>query len=187
MADINLLQNKLKDSTVIASRRNSVFIWIAVLILLVLGGLGAWLYMLTDQVTTKNTELAVKNSQITKQISSASEDLGEAKIFQAKLENIDLLLDKHTYMSPLLDEIEKVTYVNSQYVNADISFLNENEIHLEGNANTYTDLGKLVLGLSTSKYFTNVKLLAVVPTTIGAKNGFHYSIDLTALPALLNK
>ncbi len=174
MADINLLENQLKDTTIVASRRSMLVIWVLtlVLVLLVVGG-GAF-YLFTRTLTTETTELTADNERLQKEIQRSSEDISKAKILQAKLANADLLLKNHIYISPVLDEIEEFTYKLSRYANVTVK--ETGKIHLEGSVSSYSDLGKLLLGLSTSKYFESVQLLAVVT----ADNGYGFSVDMKA-------
>jgi Tfp pilus assembly protein PilN len=174
MTDINLLQNQVKDTTIIANRRNNVFL--VVVSLLVIGILvsGGLLYFLTQKVSDEASQLVADNANLTEQISNVSEEVAAAKIFQAKLSNIQILLDKHAIVTPVLDELEKITYQKSQFINADISIDND-RVHLEGTAPTYPDLAKLLLGLTTSKHYKKVKLLAVTSSTTG---GYQFSIDM---------
>lgn len=180
MADINLLQNQLKDTTLTASRRSMTAIWILtfVLVVLVLGG-GA-LYLLTRNLTTESSQLTTDNTRLQKEIQNSSEDIDKAKVLQAKLSNASLLLKNHIHISPLLDEIEEFTYRASKYVN--ISIDEVGLIHLEGTVSSYSDLGKLLLGLSTSEYFESVRLLSVAGGS--EANTYHFSINMKATAEL---
>ena len=72
MADINLLQNKLKDTTQTSSRRTSIFATISGLILLLLVGACVGLYFLTKDVKQKTESLMATNIDL--------KSLGEAKL-----------------------------------------------------------------------------------------------------------
>ena len=58
--------------------------------------------------------------------------------------------------------------------------------YLEGKVLTYNDLGKLLLGLSTSTKFKDVQLLSVVPS-IGVVNAYQFSLNLNVNPEIFYK
>jgi len=124
------------------------------------------------------------NADLQTQLTQKQATLTDAKTFQAQLENLQVLVNNHTYLSPLLEELSKSTYSKTQFVNLDAS--QSGKIHLEGRVDNYSDLGKLLLGLSTSKKFKNVKLLSAAPST-GKTNGFLYSVDMLVVPDIFIK
>lgn len=141
---------------------------------MVLGG--GVLYMLTKNLTDESAQLITNNQELQENIESSSNDLAEAKILQAKLANISTLLKNHINATPLLDELESFTYIRSQYVN--VSFEEEGKMHLEGNVSSYSDLGKLLLGLSTSEYFEDVRLLSV---SVGSESETYYRFSISMI------
>lgn len=179
MAEINLLQNRLKDTTNVGARQNRLVLIILSGILIVLIGISAVLFFL-NQSLQKQTEIARStNNDLHLQLTQQQSKLGNATGFQAQLTNLRTLLNNHTYLSPLLDELSKVTYAKSQYINLDVA--QTGKIHLEGRISSYTDLGKLILGLTTSLKFSQIKLLSAVPST-GLINGYIFSIDMGVSP-----
>ena len=178
MADINLLQNQLKDTTMVAVQRTKLAIWVLLAVLIVLGGISGALYFVTQSTQKKLTAVVSANNDLQKKIDTQESGLSSAKAFQAQLANVTLLLKNHLLVTPVIDELGKYTYLKAQYLNFDVD-QQTGRMHLEGVVDSYTGLGKLLLGLSGSQQFKNVKLLGVSPSDTSA-NGFHFSIDLVA-------
>lgn len=169
-----------------SDRRTSIFTLVASLVLVVLLGACGLLYWLAHSTSVKSKELASQNIALQQQINTQQADLGDAKAYQAQLANIGLLLKSHSYFTPAIKELNNFTFQKSQYLTLDIGQDSE-KIHVEGRVDNYTDLGKLLLGFSTSPNFKNVKLLSVVPSQ-GARTAYIFSVDMDVLPDLfINK
>lgn len=184
MPEINLLQNRVKDTTYAWQNQFKLGVIILSLILIILAGGGAGLLILTKQTKAQADEVTRNNAQLQSNLTNQQKDLGAAKQFQAQLSNIRTLLDQHVYMTVLLDEIEKVTYVKAQFVTIDAS--NIGKVHLEGQVSDYTSLAKLILGLNSSDKFSNVKLLSISPSS-GSVNSFIFSIDMDVASSVFVK
>ncbi|MEJ0021785.1 MAG: PilN domain-containing protein [Candidatus Doudnabacteria bacterium] len=184
MAEINLLQNRLKDTTNLGQRQNRLVITVLSAILVVLVGITAVIFFLNKSLADQTITATSTNQDLTKQLNDQQSKLGNAKSFQAQLANLRFLLNGHTYVSPLLDELSRVTYARSQFISLDVTQVGK--IHLEGRVDSYTDLGKLILGLSTSPKFSQIKLLSAVPST-GSINGYIFSIDMNVTPDIFLK
>lgn len=182
MADINLLQNKLKDTTQTSSRRTSIFATISGLILLLLVGACVGLYFLTKDVKQKTESLMATNIDLKRQLNNQKQGLADAKAFQAQLSNIKLLLEHHISLSAVFDELGKFTYQRAQYVTLDVGE-DSSRAHLEGRVTTYNDLGKLLLGLSLSPKFKDVRLLTISPSRDNLQ-GYAFVIDMNIVPDL---
>jgi Tfp pilus assembly protein PilN len=182
MADINLLQSQIKDTTFLSDRRVNIFTVLICIVLVVLLGVGIVLYVLTLGVRSKTANLVSENTTIQDQISNQQTGLSDAKSYQAKLTNIATLLNSHSYLSPLLDELDNKTFQKAKYLTFDVGS-DTDKVHLEGQVNSYNDLGKLILGLGTSKYFNNVKLLTVLPSR-GATDTYIFSVDMNVDPTI---
>lgn len=184
MQEINLLQNRVKDATHLWQKQTKLTVTILSVVLILLVGITASLFLLIRSVNNKSSDLVAQNQGLQDKFNSKQSDLASAKVFQAQLANFHLLLKNHSYISPVLDELAKMTYSKAQYITMDVT--DAGKIHLEGHVATYGDLGKLLLGLSTSKKFSNVKLLSAVPST-GKTNSYIFAIDLNAMPDLFTK
>jgi len=175
MPEINLLQNRVKETGFAwqGQIRAVLVILILALILLVAGGFG--LLVLTKQTQSQVSQTEQENSALQSDLSKQQATLGSAQQFQAQLTNLKTLLNQHVYMSTLLTEIEKFTYTQSQFMSMDAS--NVGVVELEGVVTDYPSLAKLILGLSTSEKFSNVRLTSIAPSS-GERNGYSFSLAL---------
>lgn len=153
-------------------------------VLILLLGVAAIFYLLARRADQERADIVAQNRDLTNQFTEKQKDLSGAKIFQAQLVNLKALTTDHTYITPLLQEISGSTYVKAQYLTLDVA--QSGKIHLEGRVANYADLGKLLLGLTTSSKFHNVKLLSVVPAT-GKENAYQFAIDLVVTPEIFTK
>ncbi|MBX4186926.1 MAG: hypothetical protein KW802_01550 [Candidatus Doudnabacteria bacterium] len=187
MPEINLLQNQLKDTTHVGTTRSKVVTFLALAFLVVMGGWGALLYMRTQSLTQQVGQVSGENVTLRQQIESGDEKLENARAYQAQLSNLKLLLKDHVFITPLLEELSKYTYLRASYSSLDVS-QDLNKAHLEGTVESYDSLGKLLLGLSLSKNVNNVKLLTVQAATEAANNNlYNFSIDFTVKPEIFNQ
>lgn len=184
MPEINLLQNRSKDSSHIWRGHLNGVLTTIFIVLVLLGGAGAGLLVLTQRSEAKIAEMTQQNTVLQTNLANQQKDLGSAKQLQAQLANLKVLLSQHVYMTTLLDEIEKVTYARARYTAIDAS--NAGVIHLEGNVSDYNSLAKLILGLNTSEKFSDVKLTSISPSS-GDLNNFLFSIDLKVTPEIFVK
>jgi Tfp pilus assembly protein PilN len=186
MPEINLLNNRTDTISTTAwdSRGRFWAIMLGVILILLLVGSFALLFW-NSSLNTQSQNLTQENLTIQRNLTSQQESLAGAKGFQAQLANVKTLLDNHTYLTPLINELDKMTYINAQYNSLDIA--RNGSIHLEGRVNTYNDLSKLLLGLSTSPNLKNVKLLSILPASVGTTNYFLFSITLNTVPEIFTK
>lgn len=184
MAEINLLQNRLTDTTNAWQRQSRLTITILAVILIILAGGTGLLFFLNGALTTQIEAASAENRDLQQKLTEQQNNLGNAKAFQAQLANLRALLNNHVFLSPLLDELSKVTYVGSQYINVDIN--EAGKIHIEGRVGSYADLGKMLLGLGTSTKFNNIKLLSAAPST-GAINAYVFSLDMNVISDIFHK
>lgn len=182
MPEINLLQNQLKDTTLTAKKRTKLTAVISFVVLLLLIGAIVALYLMAKQIDAQTLAVTTDNLKLKNQIALEDAKLNEAKAYQAQLINIKLLLKNHIAITPFLDELAKYTYLQAQFINVDVA-QDLGKIHLEGAVDSYDGLGKLLLGLSTSSNFSNVKLIAV---QMSAANVYTFSIDLSVAPNLFS-
>lgn len=177
MQEINLLDNKLKDNSQVWQKRNQLLSTIFILVLILELGLMAAFFLLSKGLDNKIQDVITSNNNIQADINRSQENLSSAKGFQAQLKNVRTILDSHVYWSGFFEEVSNFTLKNLSYAN----FQGEinGKIHLEGVTESYTQLGKLILGLNSSDKFDEIKLLSVNPAT-GETSGYVFSIDLTA-------
>ena|SRR3989344_5914998 len=184
MQEINLLQSKIRDTSFSWQKQSRIIIALLSVVLIALVGLGAVFFLLNRSTEQKLTDAKNQGIEIQKNISSRNAEVKNASSFQAQLANLKTLVGAHTYLSPLLVELGKSTYIKSQYVILDAT--NDGKIHLEGRTASYDDLGKLVLGLSTSSQFKNIQLKSVVPSS-GKTNAYQFSLDMEVNPEIFTK
>lgn len=179
MQEINLLQNRVKDTTHIWERQSKTIIAVLAGILTIILAATGLLYYLNGNAQTQLDASTKENNDLQSKLTEQQKTLGDAKAFQAQLANLRFLISNHTYVTPLLDELSKITYKKAQYATMDVT--ETGKLHLEGMVDTYEDLGKLLLGLSTSSKFTSVKLLSAIPSS-GKVNAYVFSVDLVVSP-----
>lgn len=184
MQEINLLQNQLKDRSLIWQYRNRLFINILILIL-ILEGLGiVGLTILNKRIEKEYNKVKGGNISLQAELTQKQTNLVSATDLQAQLKNLSYLIDSRLYWSNFFNEISKQTFNKARFtsLNADIA----GKVHVEGNVSNYTDLGKLLLGLSTSEKIKNVKLLSSNPANKEV-GGYTFSLDFNITPDIFLK
>ncbi len=186
MQEINLLQTRTRviSTTQAWENQSKIFLIILWLALLGLAIAGGGLFYLTNQAETKSASVTQTNTQLENQLLQKQGSLNEAKVLQAQLQNLDQLISNHIYISGLLNEIEKMTYQKAQYLTMNAS--ENGTVRLEGRTASYTDLGRLLLGLSTGEQFTNVKLLTATPSK-DETNSYIFAIEMLIKPSVFHK
>lgn len=181
MQEINLLRNQLRDTTAIWQTRNKIFITLLVLLLIVEIGLSVVFFLLNRSYAQQVVLVNDNKDQLNTQIKAKEKDLGPAQAFQAELINLNSLSDKHVYWSKFFDELASKTYSNARFLNIQGNLAGL--IHLEGEVKNYTDLGKLILALSTSDKFADVKLNSSRPSK-GKTTSLIFALELIVKPEL---
>jgi len=184
MADINLLQNQLKDTTNLSLKRTKIAAWAFAVLMILLAIGGGIFYLLTQDVNDKTAIVTASNIKLQEQVDNQQAGLAGAEAFQAKLSNIELLLKQHVLLTPLLDELAKATYLRAKYLSLDASD-ETGKIHLEGMVENYNGLAKMLLGLGTSQHFKEIKLLSLGPGE--EKNSILFAVEMNATPDTFNK
>lgn len=184
MAEINLLQNRLTDTTNAWQRQSKLTIAVLAAVLVILAAGTGLLFFLNGSISTRIAAATNENRDLQQKLTEQQNSLGNAKTFQAQLINLRALLNNHVFLAPLLDELSKTTYVNAQYLNVDVN--EGGKIHMEGRVGSYSDLGKLLLGLSTSSKFNNIKLLSAAPSS-GTLNAYVFSVDMNVISDIFHK
>ncbi|MBI4049771.1 MAG: PilN domain-containing protein [Candidatus Doudnabacteria bacterium] len=182
MPEINLLKNQLKDRSAVWVRRNRLIVSSLFALIILEITAGVLLLLFKQSITNKKQEITDSNIQIQSSLNEKQKELVPAKAFQAQLKNLTRVVDSHVYWTAFFDELSAVTLKKVRYtqLQADSS----GKVYLEGRVDTYTDLGKLLLGLSTSKSFSNVRLLSSSPES-SEVGGLIFSLDLNINPELL--
>ncbi len=184
MEEINLLQNRIKDSSLAWEKRNKTLVTILVLALILELGLTVIFSILNGSVQKQIVTVRAENTRIQNEINSKDEELTAARAFQAPLKNLVSLVDNNIHWTGFFDRLTERTYLQSQYLNLQAD--TTGKVHVEGIVSSYTDLGKLLLALSTSEDFTEVNLLSTSPAS-GQQSGYNFSLDLMADQKLYSK
>lgn len=162
MQEINLLRSQLKDSTAVWHTRNRILTSVFVLVLILEVGLAALFFLLTKTTQVKKSALTEENRQTQSKINERQVDLLPARAFQAQLQNLGALVDKHIYWTTFFDELAQHTFSKTRFTGVQAG--KTGLIHLEGEVSNYADMGKMLLALSTSGKFKDVKLIASSPS-----------------------
>jgi Tfp pilus assembly protein PilN len=187
MQEINLLQNKVKDRTLQFERSTRLIVVLFTFVLIAEAAAFTGLYLLTSGTEKQTEQVKVQIGQIRTAMDSNNQELALAQGMQAQLKNVNTLIRNRVYWSAFLDELSRVTPVNVQYTNMS-GAVTDNVFHIEGITDTYADVGRLLLSLSTNKdKFSNVKLHAVTPALTGTNFGYVFSIDVTAASSTFKK
>jgi hypothetical protein len=182
MQEINLLKNQLKDNTIIWQRRNKILTTAFVLVLIMEFALAVLFFLVTQTTQAKKAFVTEDNRQTQNRINESQDDLLPAKAFQAQLQNLGTLLDNHVYWTNFLDELSEHTFTQGRFTTLQAS--PEGTIYLEGEVDSYGSLGKMLLGLSTSGKFTEVKLIASSPSKAETFS-IIFAVNLKINPELL--
>jgi Tfp pilus assembly protein PilN len=174
MQEINLLQNKLKDRSESWDRRNNLVSGVLIFLLIAVAGLGGMFLYMNQSTQSKLDAVKADNVSIKSRLDSRQGDLASAKDFQAQLGNIDQILDHHIYWSAIFDQFQASILKKAKY--ATLQAKTNGNVHVEGLTDTYEDLGKLVLSLSTNEHLHDVRLLSAQVSS-GQDAGYTFSID----------
>ena len=184
MQEINLLQSKVRDTTLDWQKRSKLSTNLLIAVLIIFVGAATALSLLHRRTLARYNSVRIENIESQNNLNRKQQELTSAKAFQAQLKNLSFLTNVHVYWSNFFDELAKHTFNQSQYVSVEGD--TTGKIHIEGNVASYADLGKLILGLSTSEKFKQAKLLSASPTS-SEQAGYLFSLDLTATPDVFNK
>jgi cell division protein FtsB len=182
--EINLLQDKVKSPLYQWGHKQNLFITIlASLLIVVMAGYGGLIGLNSGK--TKQIEKVKKdNNLIVAELSKDKANLTDAIAYQAQMENLKVLLDNHIYFSPAIKELTSNMYKLStaDAMTIDLS----GKVHVQGFATSYSEVGKYLLGLYSSKNISDIKLLSVGPTD-GETAGYKFSVDFTLKSEVFEK
>ena len=185
MAQINLLKNELQKRGPFQFRPGlgSLYAVLGVLAfeLLFYGGLLVYDRYVLNQIKSAETASAGTDFEINK----LNLDLKEAVSFQTKISSLKSLLGGHVAWSQVFDELEKFTHQSTSYqtLNAD---LEKHILSLTGIVPSYSDMGKLILGLKKSPNIQDVQLTASSRSDSDIA-GYNFGIEVTFDPKLVSK
>ena len=187
MREINLLNEESSDKPFsfgsAATGHAALYLALGILavVLLTYGGLIFYQKNLDKQRLAAQDRLAAIDAQITKEKTK----LDEAILYQTRIANLKTILGKQIYWSPVITELERVIYIPIKFTKFEGNEA-EQLLTISGNAPSYTDIGKFMLGLKTSPYVLAVELLTSAPSS-GETPGYEFSVSVNFDPAMFKK
>lgn len=187
MREINLLQPEKQKKfsnlpTVVENGR--IVLALTILLVAELAVFGGFLF-LNFRLSKEIADTSAGIAEIDAKLTNPDPQLAEAIKAQAALRAVGALLDGHRHWTNVWKELSRVTYKNSQYISLNAT-LETNKFSVNGRSPSYTDLGKLILGLQTSPEFTDIKLLESGPIS-ERETGIKFSISVSYKPAFITK
>lgn len=177
MQEINLLQNKLKDTTNKWEKSNRTINIVLGLVLVAELVIGGMFFMLAKSAQDTKVALDKENTQIQTSLDRMEDELAAAKGFQAQTKNIESLILSHVIWSEIIDSMAASTFKASRYLN--MSSATTGVMSIEGVTANYTDLGKTMLALETNPNLLSVKLLSTAPAD-EEESGVNFTIETIA-------
>lgn len=186
MAEINLLRNELEGKKFFSfgpSRMVSFYIVIGVVAveLLIYGAM----FLYEKRLQRQAEKVEQRGQAVNLEIGKIDAGRLSAISFQKRLSNLEVLLNNHLFWSPVLDELERYTYVQATYQTLQIDE-GENRMILTGIVPSYTDMGKLLLGLKASPHITGINLegTGLAQSELA---GYNFVLEVVFDPKLLEK
>jgi Tfp pilus assembly protein PilN len=143
------------------------------------------LYILSRNASKQTLTLKDENARLQTSINTGEKDIIPARNLQAQLKNMQTLLNGHVYWSSFFSQLGAVTPLKAEYTSFN-GGISDGRVRFEGVAPSYTDVGKVLLSLSTSGKFSNVRLISVNPSA-GEIFGYAFTVEATALNPLFKK
>jgi len=184
--EINLLKNELKERGPLnlgEKNLTPLYLSIAALLIMALGYGGMIYYHRTIGKQISAAEIEAANLDM--EMRSTDSALDEAINYQLRLSNLSGLLGAHTFWSPVFEELAKYTYTVVSFDTFNSS-ADEASMVVTGNAPTYTDIAKLILGLKQSGKFQEIIFQSAGKAT-GERTGFGFTLDVNFDPQLLKR
>lgn len=187
MAEINLLKSELQEkglkvgSTQAGRWAFYIFLGILILELLAYG----FLFWGEGRVGEKILDIDRRLANVDFEIGKIEKDRLEVVSFQFRLQSLQEILDNHVFWSKALGELEKYTYKPAIFTGLQVK-RSEHKFILSGTIPSYTDLGKLILGLRSSSDILDVALQSSGQEG-GTESGYNFNLVVTFDPKLLLK
>lgn len=159
MLEINLLPKKKRQETQ-ALKANTTYTMIAVVILIVafLGVLFLVGYKTMKTATLNSIESKV--SDLKAEEATYAQLESDAKTLQNQMQNIESILENHTYWHAMFDELSK--HVPAKLILTDFTAESDRRVAVQGTAVTYAELARFMVSLREGGggKFSNIKLLS---------------------------
>jgi hypothetical protein len=186
MAEINLLKNSQQDRpkfSLEGSNPTGLYVALTILVLELLLYAGLFGYNL--QVHRQIQAVQERGAQVDTKVSQNNNNRQQAVAAQARLANLQTLLNTHLGWSAVFGELENVTYKLANFTDLQVRETG-NTLLISGNAPTYTDVAKVIIGLQTSSKILDVTLVTSGQSQITG-SGYTFNLEVTFDPKLLLK
>jgi hypothetical protein len=146
------ISHQMSSARIAVGWPRTLFVLTAVLVMLVVGA--------NILIAGYNRVLTSRSAEIERDIKALSaavpaEDLNWLVKLDSQIQNLRLLLDRHAYLSRLLDELERLTLPQVRYTSADIDIANSS-VSLRGIAPSLGDLSLQAAALRQSPHIIEV-------------------------------
>lgn len=186
MAEINLLKNELQEKGPFSfgpPGLMSVYIVVSIIALEILLYSGLAFYQRYVENKARDVEKQAMDMDL--EIKKMEASRLAAISFQRRVNNLQFLLNNHVFWTPVFDELEKYTYKGARYQTLQVD-QSKRELLVSGTIPSYTELGKLMLGLKQSANVSNVTLNATGATQSG-EAGYEFTMQISFDSKLLTK
>lgn len=183
--EINLLRNEFGSTGPFGGPKGIASLYVLIAVLVIEGLLYGGLALYERQLARQQMTAEIQAGSIDMEIGTVQADLGEALGYQQRLRNLQLLLYGHLFWSPVFEELEKYTFKPITYDTLAGS-IEESKVVVTGTASSFSDIGKLILGLESSENIQNVMFQSSGQAK-GEQAGYGFSLELTFDPKVFQK
>ena len=184
--EINLLKSNFGASKLVSGDNRSLP-WLYVLIGVVIFEILAYgaMFFYERNIKAEQQKVDQEFAGAGFEIAEIEQDRLAAVSYQRRLSNLKTLLDRHIFWTAVLDELSKYTYKPARYTSLQAD-AKEYKLMLSGFVPSYTDLGKLMLGLKQSPAIKDVELVGSSQND-SEEAGYTFDLDVTFDSKLLVK
>lgn len=138
---------------------------------------------LKKHVQASTLSVEAESAELDVVISAKQDDINKSVDAQSRLQLFEGLLAQHIHWTNVWSELGKQTYKSANYFTVEAA-AETNKLNLTGYAPSFSDLGKLLLGLEKSEYFENVELQSASPAEQD-KPGVGFEVLVEVKPEIL--
>ena len=161
-----------------------MYVTIGLLVLEV--GFYGWLSHRETVLQNQIADLDQESRKAEQELAGVKPKLAIAVNTQKQLKNIGVILDQKIFWTKVLAELEKYTYKPITYTTMHAE-AKSNSLSISGITQSYTDIGKLMLGLKQSANVEDVSLTASGQGAKTAEIGYNFTIKVTLNPKLFRR
>lgn len=186
MPEINLLKNELQEKGPFSFGKTGLVSLYAVLGILgfeMLLYLGLAIYQ--NRLEKNIARVEQQGIAVNAETGKIEKDRLKALSLQRSVNNLEVLLDNHIFWTPVFQELEKYTYKQARYDTLQVQY-GDSKLIISGVIPSYTDLGKLILGLRKSQNVRDVTLQGTALSE-GGEAGYTFNMEVFFDPRLFLK